>query len=190
MNKPKLIVVSAPSGAGKTTIAREILQRHPEILFSISATTRSKREHEIEGRDYFFLTRQQFESYIDQGRLIEWEQIYGDYYGTLKSEVENALRSGKSMLFDIDVKGALSIKKQYPTDSLLVFISPPNVDVLTERLIQRKTEDEIKIRRRLDRVPMELELSKEFDVYIVNDALSEAINKLDEVISSAVLPQA
>ena len=184
--KPKLIVLSAPSGSGKTTIVRELLKRHPEMQFSVSATTRAKREFEIEGRDYFFLTKQQFEAYIHQGRLLEWEQIYGEYYGTLTSEVDKALREGKSMLFDIDVKGAVSIKKHYPHESMLLFIKPPSIEVLTDRLTKRKTEDREAIRRRLERVPMELEQAKEFDVCIINDDLDKAVIAIDDIISHAI----
>jgi guanylate kinase len=181
--KPKLFVISAPSGSGKTTLAHELLKRHPEMLFSVSATTRPKRESEREGRDYVFLTKSQFESYIREGRLVEWEQIYGEYYGTLRSAVDEALGRGKSMLFDIDVKGALSIKKQYPRESLLIFVKPPSMEVLIERLRNRKTEDRETLNRRLERVPMELEMAKEFDVSVVNDDLAKAVHAVDEIIS-------
>jgi len=180
--KPKLFVISAPSGSGKTTIARELLKRHPDMLFSVSATTRPKREFETEGTDYFFLSKKQFEEYIHRGRLVEWEQIYGDYYGTLTSEVDKALQQGKSMLFDIDVKGALSIKRHYPQESMLIFIKPPSIEVLTERLTNRKTENPDAMLRRLERVPMELEQAKEFDVCVVNDDLTKAVNAIDEII--------
>src|ERR1043166_6684039 len=153
MTKPKLFVISAPSGCGKTTIAREILKRHPEVVFSVSATTRKKREKEIHGKDYFFLAKEEFENKIRNGELIEWEEIYGDYYGTLKSEIDAGLNAGRSILFDVDVKGALSIKKKYPNDTVLIFIDPPSVEILTERLTNRKTEDPETIRKRLERVP-------------------------------------
>ena len=178
----KLFVISAPSGCGKTTIARAILQRHPEILFSVSATTRPKRNGEIHGRDYFFLTREEFEEYIRQGNLIEWEEIYGNYYGTLKREVEKALRDHSSMLFDIDVKGALSIRKHFPKESVLIFIAPPSLDVLRERLIKRQTENEEAIKKRLERASMELGLQKEFDYVVVNDDLQEAIDRVEKII--------
>ena len=182
MSKPKLFVISAPSGCGKTTIAREILKRHPEILFSVSATTRTKREHETEGRDYFFVTKVEFDKKIKNDELIEWELIYGDYYGSLKREVENALRRGKSILFDVDVKGALSIKKKYPHDVVLIFIQPPSIEVLTQRLMNRKTEDSATLQKRLERVPMELELGKEFHYSVVNDVLPTAVNNVDAII--------
>ncbi|MBI4810726.1 MAG: AAA family ATPase, partial [Ignavibacteriales bacterium] len=117
MSRIKLIVISGPSGCGKTTIAREILKRHPELMFSVSATTRTKRESEIDGRDYFFINAQEFKEKIQRDELVEWEQIYSDYYGSLKSEVDKAFATGKYMLFDVDVKGALSIKRKYSSES-------------------------------------------------------------------------
>lgn len=186
MVRHKLIVISAPSGCGKTTIARAILQKHPEFMFSVSATTRPKRKDEVHGKDYFFFTREEFEKNVSAGLLVEWEEIYGNYYGTLKSEIERTLVAGSTMLFDIDVKGALSIHRQYPADTLLVFIKPPSVEILTARLKNRKTEDEETIRKRLERVPMELEAGKEFDVSIVNDDLQRAIGEVDAVIRTHV----
>jgi guanylate kinase len=186
MSSPKLIVLSAPSGSGKTTIAREILRRHPELRFSVSATTRPKREYETDGKDYFFLTKEEFESKIQNNALAEWEQIYGNYYGTLRSEIDSALRSGTAMMFDIDVKGALSIKQQYPDDTILIFITPPSIEVLTERLHNRKTEDVATIRRRLERVPMEMAKAVEFDTSIVNDDLQKAISDVDAVIQGSI----
>lgn len=186
MTKPKLIVVSAPSGCGKTTIAKDILQRHPEMLFSVSATTRTKRENEVHGKAYFFLSKEEFERKISNNELVEWEQIYGNYYGTLKSEVDATLKAGKSMLFDVDVKGALSIKKQYPDDAVLIFIEPPSIEILTERLTNRKTEDAATIRKRLDRVPMEIEKGKQFDFRVMNDLLPKAISDVDTIICNAL----
>ena len=182
MPRSKLFVISAPSGSGKTTIAREILRRHPEIIFSVSATTRLKRGNEVGGKDYFFLMKEEFEDKIRMGELIEWEEIYGSYYGSLKSEVVKALSAGRSILFDIDVKGALSIKKQYPKDAILIFIRPPSMGVLTDRLTKRKTEDDDTVRRRLDRVPMEMILGDQFDHSVINDDLQQAVNDVDEII--------
>jgi guanylate kinase len=182
MKRGKLVVISAPSGSGKTTIARAIMQQYPSMLFSVSATTRAPRSGEVDGRDYFFLAREEFQKRVQQGDLVEWEEIYGDYYGTLKSEVDRALNRGSVMLFDVDVKGALSIKRTYPDDSLLIFIKPPSFDVLQHRLLNRKTEDEATIKRRLDRVPMELEKGDQFDWQVVNDDLPTAIRKVDEII--------
>lgn len=158
------------------------MQKYPGMLFSVSATTRSPRSGETNGKDYFFLSKEEFQARVQQGDLVEWEEIYGNYYGTLKSEVDRALQRGTIMLFDVDVKGALSIKKVYPSDSVLIFIKPPSFEALQGRLLNRKTEDEATIRRRLDRVPMELEKGSQFDSQVVNDDLQAAINKVDEII--------
>lgn len=182
MPRGHLIVVSAPSGSGKTTIVRAILAKSPSMLFSVSATTRPKREAETDGRDYFFLSRDEFECRIRADELVEWEEIYGNLYGTLKSEVEKVLSSGKSMLFDIDVKGGLSIKRKYPDDSLLIFIKPPSIEVLEARLRNRKTEDDETFKRRMARVTMEMGMASQFDHQVVNDDLQVAIEAVDKLI--------
>ena len=188
MSRGKLIVVSAPSGAGKTTIVKAILAKYPSMLFSVSAATRSKRETEVDGKDYFFLTRREFERRIAAGELVEWEEIYGNLYGTLKSEVDKALTTGRVMLFDIDVKGGLSIKRTYPHDSVLIFIKPPSIEVLEARLRGRKTEDERTFRRRMDRVAMELGLARQFDFQVVNDDLQTAITEVDTLVQAHTTP--
>ncbi|MEX1138124.1 MAG: guanylate kinase [Bacteroidota bacterium] len=177
-----LIVLSAPSGSGKTTIAKAIMQKWPAIVFSVSATTRSRRNGEQHAKDYYFLTREEFERRVKAGELVEWEEIYGDLYGTLKSEIDGALDAGRVMLFDVDVKGALSIKQHYP-EALLIFIKPPSVDSLKKRLTGRKTENASALSRRLERVPMELELGTKFDHQVVNDDLPRAIAKVEEIVS-------
>ncbi|MGA3287129.1 MAG: guanylate kinase [Bacteroidota bacterium] len=182
MTKGKLIVISAPSGCGKTTIAKAILTKYPTMLFSVSATTRPIRVGEVNGRDYFFLTRQEFEDRIGTGDLVEWEEIYGNYYGTLKSEIHRALNHGYSMMFDVDVKGALSIRRNFPNESVLFFIKPPSMEVLKKRLENRKTENPETLKRRLDRVPMELEQGPQFDFQIVNDELQKAIDEVDVIV--------
>ncbi len=181
MSKGKLIVISAPSGSGKTTIAKEVMAKYPAIEFSISATTRPMRKGEKEGVDYFFLKREEFEKRIQKGMLVEWEEIYGNLYGTLKSEIDRALSTGRVMLFDIDVKGGLSIKKHYP-EALLIFIRPPSFEILKERLTKRNTEDPATLARRLARVPMELELGTKFDRQVVNDVLDRAIAEVEALV--------
>lgn len=181
MPKANLIVISAPSGCGKTTIARELLRRHPEIEFSVSATTRPQRPKETDGKDYFFLTREDFQQKILGGELVEWELIYDDYYGTLKSEVDRALRDDKSMVFDVDVKGALSIKKKYPRDAVLIFIKPPSIETLKQRLAKRKTESQASLQKRLERVPMELAQEQYFDFSVVNDDITRTVQEVEKI---------
>ena len=182
MAKKKLILLSAPSGCGKTTIAKEILKRHPEILFSVSATTRPIRSGETEGKDHFFLTQEDFLRRREDGGLVEWEEIFGNYYGTLKSEIDRALSHGQAMLFDIDVKGALSIHRRFPDDTAAIFIKPPSFEVLKKRLEGRRTEDPEMLKRRLDRVPMELEQGNAFDYQVVNDNLQKAVEEIDAIV--------
>lgn len=183
MSKGKLIVISAPSGCGKTTIVKAILKKHPDILFSVSATTRAIREGEKNGKDYYFLSKEEFKKRIENGDLIEWEEIFGNLYGTLKSEVAKALAENKVMLFDVDVNGAISVKRNFPDNTLLIFIKPPSLDILKERLIKRNTEDNETIEKRLKRVSMELGEEEKFDFQVVNDDLEKAINEVDEIIN-------
>ncbi len=184
-----LIVVSAPSGAGKTTIAHELMRRIPSLQFSVSATTRQARPGEVDGVDYFYLTKEEFRRRVRAGEFVEWEEIYGDYYGTLQSEIDRALKAGRHLVFDIDVNGALSIKRKYP-DALLLFIRPPSLEVLTERLRNRHTEDEARLAKRLARVPMEMEKGAAFDAQIVNDdvqrATAEAQQRVENHLQQAL----
>ena len=180
----RLIVISAPSGGGKSTIARAVLKAFPQILFSVSATTRRPRASEQNGREYYFLTRDEFESRVRSGGLVEWEEIYGDLYGTLRSEIERAVTARSAMLFDIDVKGGLSIKRQYPHESVLIFIEPPSVEVLKERLLRRRTESPEVLARRMERVPMELAEADRFDHRVVNDDLKRAVQEVLDIVQS------
>ena len=182
----KLVVLSAPSGSGKTSIAKAILQRFPRMTFSVSATTRPMRPGETHGKDYFFLTKADFQKRIASGELVEGEEIYTNFYGTLKREVDRALAHGNVMLFDVDVKGALSIKKMYPKESVLIFVRTPSVDELRKRLESRKTEDQSTIERRMARVPMELEAGKQFDHTVVNDDLQRAIDEVTAIVQKQV----
>ena len=181
MASGKLIVISAPSGAGKTTIAREVMKRIPVLSFSVSATTRGQRAGEVEGKDYFFLSPDAFARGVKDGMFVEWEELFGNRYGTLKAEVDRALLNGEHLLFDVDVKGALAIKRQYPA-ALLIFIMPPDMDVLKQRLANRKTEDAAAVQRRLERVPMELEQRKAFDRIVVNDVLEKAVHEVEQIV--------
>lgn len=186
MSRSKLIVVSAPSGGGKTSIVKEILKRHPEFEFSVSGTTRPKRANEVEGVDYFFLSKKEFERLIQNNELAEYELIYGNYYGTLKREIDRTIRSNKTMLFDVDVKGGLSIKRLYGENAVLIFIEPPSIAVLEHRLRNRKTEDEETFQKRMERVALELEMGTQFDFRVVNDSLPRAIDEVDTIIQKQI----
>ena len=179
----KILVISAPSGAGKTSIARRLLERYPEWRFSISATTRARRPYEVDGHDYYFLSREEFQGHIDAGELVEWEVIYGSMYGTLRKEVDRLFAEGTPrVLFDIDVKGALAIRKAFPNEATLVFIAPPDVETLRERLRGRNTESDETLVRRLERVSMELSMQDAFDIVVINDDLDRAVEELSDQI--------
>jgi guanylate kinase len=179
--KSPYIVFSAPSGGGKTTIVKMLHKKYPQTVISVSATTRPKRPGERDGVDYYFLTREEFERKIKEGKFLEYEEVHGNYYGTLKEVVDNHVRDDRVVLFDIDVNGALSIKKHYP-NAILIFIKPPSEEVLVERLKKRHTETEESIRRRLQRLPYEYEQAKKFDYVVVNDDLEQTLKQVEEII--------
>jgi len=180
-NKGKLLVFSAPSGAGKTTIVKKILMEFPQIIFSISATTRPKREAETNGIEYFFLTEPEFQEKIINDEFIEWEKFYDYYYGTLKSFITGNIEAGKPVLLELDVKGALTIKRLYPY-AHLIYISPPSFEELVNRLRQRNTESESDFMKRIDRAKMELSLKDQFDYIIENDELDTAIEEAKSLV--------
>lgn len=176
IQKGKLIIFSAPSGSGKTTLVHYLLNK-PELnlAFSISAASREKRDGEIHGKDYYFITPEDFKKKIENDEFVEWEEVYKDnFYGTLKEEVERMRNQGKNIIFDIDVKGGLNIKKQFPNDSLAIFVEPPSVEELILRLKNRKTETPEKIKMRIDKAEEELKFADKFDVIILNDKLEKA----------------
>lgn len=178
-----LIVISAPSGAGKTTVAHHLLARFPQLRFSVSATTRPPRPGEVHGRDYFFLSRRQFEACLRAGKLVEYEEIFGHLYGTLRMPVEEALRRGEYLLFDIDVKGALALRHAYPDETFLLYIAPPSLEELERRLRQRGTETEEQIRRRLHRAIMELSYQDAFDLVIRNEHLESTLQHAEHAVA-------
>lgn len=186
----RLFIFSAPSGAGKTTITQYLLQRFPSLCFSISATTRQQRPGEVHGRNYYFLTREEFEQRIANSELAEYEEIFGNLYGTLKSEIQRALDEGRHLVFDVDVKGALALRNAFPDDSLLIFIAPPDLDKLRERLSARNTESEEQLRLRLARAEMEMERQNEFDILLINDDLATALDEAEQVVAAHGVPRA
>jgi guanylate kinase len=183
VRKGKIIIFSAPSGAGKTTIVHEVLKRLSYLEFSVSATTRPKREHEINGRDYYFLTEERFKYYVEKGSFLEWEEVYaGRFYGTFLSEVQRIITHGNSAVFDVDVKGGINIKSYYKAEALSIFIMPPSTEVLRQRLVNRGTESSDEIERRMARVMEELDMAPQFDKIIVNEVLESAIEQTVEAI--------
>lgn len=181
--KGKLVIFTAPSGAGKTTIVRHLLAHIENLDFSVSATSRPKREHEEGGRDYYFLSPMDFRKRIENEEFLEWEEVYeGQYYGTLKSEIERLWAEGKHIIFDIDVKGALNIKNTYPDDSLAIFVKPPSAEILFERLRNRGTETPESYRKRIKRATLELTYEDKFDVALLNDDLDAALIQAEKIV--------
>jgi len=179
----KLLIFSAPSGAGKTTIVKHLLKKYPSLLaFSVSATTRERRPHETDGKDYYFISPETFQQHIAAGDFLEYEQVYnGTFYGTLKSEVETIRRAGKHVIFDVDVVGGLNIKKQYGDDALAVFVKVSSIDELARRLMGRNTESEEKRRERVEKARREVQYADHFDVILLNDHLPTALQRAEEL---------
>jgi guanylate kinase len=179
----KLILFCGPSGSGKTTIVHHLLKKFPMMRFSVSATTRPKRENETDGIDYHFLSPEEFRTKIANNDFLEWEEVYKDrYYGSLKSEVDRILSEGNVALFDIDVVGGLNIRKNYGRQLLDVFVMPPSVDELHKRLVARATEDEESLRKRLDKAEEEMHAAFQFNHVIVNIDLQKAIKEAEEKV--------
>lgn len=185
--KGKLIIFSAPSGAGKTTIVKHLLQQNFNLEFSISATSREARHTETHKKDYYFLSEKEFIQKVKNDEFLEWEEVYkGTSYGTLKSEVERIRNLGKNVIFDVDVIGGLNIKKYYGKEALAVFVQPPSVEELRFRLTNRSTETEEKIQMRIAKAEHELSFDKEFDVVIINDELQKAFLEAERIIGEFV----
>ena len=180
----KLVILSAPSGAGKTTIVHALLNADLGLEFSVSACSRPIRGNEEDGKDYYFLGIEEFKQKIDEDAFLEWEEVYNDhYYGTLFSEVERIWAKGNHVIFDVDVYGGLSIKKTYKNKALAIFVMPPSIEVLKDRLRTRSTDSEENIAKRIDKAKLEISKAKEFDVVIVNDDLQLAIAEAKTIIS-------
>lgn len=179
--KKNLFVISSPSGGGKSTIAKFLMQTYPQLAFSVSCTTRKQRPSEVDGKDYFFLSKEEFLKKKENNEFAESEEIFGNLYGTLKSEIEDKIKNGKTVLFDVDVKGAISLQNAYPDDTVLIFIQAPSEAVLRERLLKRGTETEEEIDNRIARAQKELKHKDCFDYILVNDVLEITLREVKKI---------
>lgn len=184
----KLIIFSAPSGSGKTTIVKRLLEDEAlNLCFSISATSRQPRHTEEHGRDYYFLSPEEFRLKVSQNAFLEWEEVYTDkYYGTLKTEVERLLNQGKNVVFDVDVVGGLNIKEYFGTKALAIFVQPPSIEELQKRLTGRATDDAATIKSRIDKAEYELTFADKFDQIVINDVLETAIVETRELVKDFI----
>ncbi len=179
----KILIITAPSGAGKTSITRHLMQRFSQLAFSISAATRSARSNEVDGQDYYFMTDADFQQKIKNKEFAEWEMVYeGKYYGTLKSELERIWSNNQIPVLDIDVKGAIHVQKQYPINTLSIFIEPPSVDELKKRLEGRGTETEQSLTARVNKASYEISFKTHFDKIIINDDLQHACEAAEKLV--------
>jgi len=179
----KLIIVTAPSGAGKTTIVKHLLHTVKDVAFSVSATTRPKRKNEVHGKDYYFINVEGFKQLVKEGAFIEWQEVYeNQFYGTLHNEVERLWAAGKHVIFDIDVKGAMNLKNVFSGRTLTIFVKPPSPEALRQRLRRRKSETEESLKKRIDKAIYELTFEKNFDIALVNDVLEEALDNAVKIV--------
>jgi guanylate kinase len=179
----KLIIFSAPSGAGKTTIVHHLLTKIPELEFSISATTRDARGDEVDGKDYYFIGKEAFLHRIAHKEFVEFEEVYaGTFYGTLRSEIERIWAKGKTVIFDIDVEGGLHLKRKYGEQALAIFVQPPSLQVLIERLTGRGTDNSDKLRERITKAEKELNYAPQFDIILKNNDLNTACKEAEELV--------
>jgi len=175
MNSGKVIIFSAPSGAGKTTLVKYLLTQPLNLEFSISACSRNRRVNEVDGKDYFFMSKEAFREKIHKDKFLEWEEVYdGNYYGTLKSEIDRIWSEGKHVIFDVDVVGGLNLKKYFGDQALAIYVDAPSIETLENRLRSRKSETEETIQKRISKAVEEIKYKKDFDVVIVNDELEQA----------------
>ena len=176
-----VVVVSGPSGAGKSSFVKVLLDEGPELKYSVSATTRARRSHETDGRDYFFLSREEFTRRADAGEFVEWAHVHGEMYGTLRTQTDDALRQGKNVLLDVDVQGGKSVRQAYP-DGVFIFVLPPTLEALEARLRGRGTDLEERIRLRLENARREIPMAREYDYAVVNDDLAAASRKVLSIV--------
>lgn len=180
----KIILITAPSGSGKTSIVRHLMTQFPKLAFSVSATTREPRDYEVEGKDYYFLTEKAFREKIHQKEFLEWEMVYeGKYYGTLKSEMHRIWSLGKVPILDLDVQGAIHVQQQYPVNTISIFIQPPSREELKKRLQSRGSESLESLRARLDKSSYELTFKKHFQNIIINDELEVAYKETKDIVA-------
>ena len=185
----KCIIVSAPSGAGKTTLVRHLLEQDLDLAFSVSATSRPPRHYEQDGLHYHFLSQAAFEQAIADGEFLEWEEVYeGKYYGTLRRSIEDNWRQGLHVIFDVDVVGGLHLKSKFKEKALAIFIEAPSIAVLEERLRKRETEDEAMLKTRIDKARQEMMRAEEFDLRIVNDDLEQACQRIEQAVRTFLAP--
>ncbi|MDI6734870.1 MAG: guanylate kinase [bacterium] len=184
MEKSLLIIVSAPSGTGKTTICKKLLQTTPNLIFSVSMTTRQPRDNEINGRDYYFISHEEFKERIKKGDFIEWAQVYDDYYGTPKKALEDSVLAGMDMLLDVDGQGAMNIKKEFKDRAVLIFIAPPFLEDLKTRLSNRMTDTSEEIEKRFLLAKEELRNISKYDYCVVNDDVGVTVGKLKSIITA------
>jgi guanylate kinase len=186
--KGKLIIFSAPSGAGKTTIVHHLLTKIPQLEFSISATTRGARGDEQDGKDYYFITKEEFLHRIAKKKFVEFEEVYaGTFYGTLRTEIERIWKKGKTVIFDIDVEGGLHLKRKYGAQALAIFVQPPTLEVLVDRLTARGTDSSDKLKERIKKAEKELNYAPKFDIVLKNDDLKLACHEAEKLVSDFIM---
>jgi guanylate kinase len=188
MAEGKLVIFSAPSGAGKTTIVHYLLNKIPELEFSISATTRESRGEEVNHKDYYFISKEEFLHKVAKHEFVEFEEVYsGTFYGTLKSEIDRIWDSGKTVVFDIDVEGGLRLKKKYGDQALAIFVQPPSLEVLVQRLAGRGTDSEEKLKERIAKAEKELNYAEKFDIILPNNELQIACKEAEKLVRDFII---
>ncbi len=183
-HKPFLIVISAASGTGKTTVIQRVLTRAPELVYSVSATTRPKRPNEVNGKSYHFLDRADFEQKIREGYFVEWAEIYGDYYGTPKPFLERSLAEGKDVILDLDVHGKRALEQQFPGQVVSIFLIPPDLETLKARLMERRADPPEKLKIRLELARSEIQNAKEYQYIVVNDEVEAAVERILKILDA------